>query len=70
MAEEEGKRGAGTTCPTQSFFQLGDVGILVGLTFLLVASAQGAGVRQAVQGLDAELGDAWGVGRTAENKVS
>lgn len=39
------------------------------LPFLLAASAQGAGERQGVQGLDAELGDAWGAGRTAEKRV-
>lgn len=39
------------------------------LPSLLVVSAQRAGGRQEVQGLDAELGGAWGARRTAKNRV-
>lgn len=43
---------------------------LPALPFLLLASAQGAGGKPGVQGLDAELEDAWAAEKTVRTKLT
>ena len=70
--EGKGKQGGGRLSHPMLFPCNAGIlrGLITTLTFPAGCICTGTGVRPGVQGRDAELGDAWDAGRTAENSVS